>query len=453
MLLNIPVGARELLSRLTACGHQAYVVGGCVRDSLLGREPKDWDICTSAAPEEMVQAFGGLRVVDTGLKHGTLTVVIDHTPYEVTAFRVDGAYTDHRHPDSVTFVTDVRQDLARRDFTVNAMAYHPDTGLVDAFGGQEDLRRGIIRCVGDPTARFTEDALRILRALRFASVYDFTIDPDTASAIHVLHPTLSRVAPERIRAELDKLLCGAGVGRILRAYADVITGLLPEMRACVGFDQRTPFHRFDVWEHTVRAVEQVPPTAVLRLTMLLHDAGKPACFSLDEEGVGHAYGHPVVSRELAEQVLTRLRYDNATRDRVLTLVTWHDRKLDDDPRLLTRRLNQLGEETLRQLLEVHRADNLAKGSAVPAEVKEWYQRTRSALQALLDSHPCFTLRDMAVRGGDLSAAGIPPGRALGACLQALLEQVMAGALPNDKDALLAWARAWAEQHKHDRTGG
>ncbi len=443
---NLPAGALFLLSRLNACGHQAYVVGGCVRDSLLGRTPKDWDICTSATPEEMRHAFDGLHVIETGLQHGTLTAVVDHEPYEVTTFRVDGAYTDHRHPDSVTFVRDVRDDLSRRDFTVNAMAYSPETGLVDAYGGREDLRRRLIRCVGEPSARFQEDALRILRALRFASVYGFAIDPDTAQAIRQLYPTLRDVAAERIRVELDKLLCGTAAEDILRAYPEVFTFLLPEMAPCVGFVQRTAYHRFDVWEHCLQAVGHVPPDPVLRLTMLLHDSGKPACFTVDAAGIGHARGHPRASRALAEQVLTRLKYDNATRDRVLTLVACHDVPLEPDPKLLTRRLHQLGEDALRQLIEVHRADNLAKGTAAPVAVEGWYRHVLLALDELLAQKPCFTLRDLAARGDDLAALGIPRGPALGACLNDLLEQVMDGAVPNDRDALLGQAQTWLQQH-------
>lgn len=248
-MIELPVGARRILEALHTAGYQAYVVGGCVRDSLLGKAPKDWDLCTSATPRQMQQVFAGWHVVETGLQHGTLTVVVDHVPYEVTTFRVDGAYTDHRHPDEVTFVTDVREDLARRDFTVNAMAYHPVTGVVDAFGGQEDLKRGIIRCVGDAPTRFEEDALRILRALRFSSVYGFAIDGTTAQAAHTLKHTLQGVAAERIQVELTKMLCGQGAGMILRRYADVIAQVVPAVLPMIGFDQKTPWHRYDVWEH------------------------------------------------------------------------------------------------------------------------------------------------------------------------------------------------------------
>lgn len=446
MLLRIPDGARLVMERLHEAGFEAYVVGGCVRDALLGLVPSDWDLCTSARPEEMQRVFAGFHVVETGLQHGTLTIVIDHVPYETTTFRVDGAYTDHRHPDGVTFVSRVEDDLARRDFTINAMAYHPDTGLVDAFGGQEDLKRRVIRCVGAPEKRFEEDALRILRALRFASTYDFAVEEATAEAVHRLYPSLQNVAAERIRVELQKLLCGRGVGRILREYADVITYLLPELAPCVGFDQKRPeFHRYDVWEHTLRAVEAVAPQAALRWAMLLHDAGKPACFSVDEQGMGHAYGHGAVSRQYAEQAMERLKMDHATRDKVLMLVAHHDDPLDSSRKLLMRRLNQYGAEGVRELVEVHHADVLAKGTAAPRQVDAWAEEILQALEALLAEKPCVTLKALAVRGDDLLRVGCPKGRTVGICLEHLLEQVMAGEIPNEREALLDAARSIWEQ--------
>ena len=435
-MMQIPSDAAWLLDRLNGAGYRAYVVGGCVRDALLGLPPKDWDVCTSARPEEMQAVFRGCHVVETGLKHGTLTVVLGHVPYEITTFRVDGAYTDHRHPDGVTFVTDVREDLARRDFTVNAMAYHPREGLVDAFGGQEDLRRGVIRCVGDPSKRFGEDALRILRALRFAAVYGFAVDAGTASAAHRLKATLDQVAAERIRVELAKLLCGRACGEVLRTFADVVAQVLPEVAPMFGFDQRNPHHRYDVWEHTVRAVEAAPPVEALRLTLLLHDAGKPASFSVDENGVGHAYGHGAVSRALAESALTRLKADHLTAGRVLTLVAHHDIPLSTEAKVLKRRLHQFGEETLRQLMEVQRADNLAKGTLPAEEVEAWAAELRLALDALMATAPCVTLRDLAVNGRDIMALGLT-GKAVGACLNALLEAVLEERLPNEREALVA----------------
>lgn len=438
-MIQIPPHAERILTLLNQAGYKAYVVGGCVRDALLSRTPKDWDICTSALPDEMERVFQGFRVVETGLKHGTLTVVLDGIPYEITTFRVDGAYTDHRHPDGVTFVTDVREDLARRDFTVNAMAYHPVEGLIDAFGGQEDLQRKVIRCVGQPEERFREDALRILRALRFASVYGFTIDEETAKATHKLKETLNLVAAERIRAELGKLLCGQGCGDILRAYRDILGQILPQLIPMFDFPQCTPYHRFDVWEHTVRSVENVPATEVLRFAMLLHDAGKPATFTRDESGVGHFCGHAACSEKIAEAVMTRLRMDKATAQRVILLVKHHDIDLSTDGRLLKRRLNQFGEEALRQLIDVQEADQLAKGTCDRAEIRASAAALRQALDALLASAPCFTLKDLAVNGRDIAALGAK-GSAIGDVLQHLLSCVMDDVLPNEKDSLLREAK-------------
>ena len=437
--MRLPEGAAFILERLKARGYQAYVVGGCVRDALMDLTPKDYDVCTDALPEALQAIFADCRVIETGLRHGTLTVLYDHEPYEVTTFRVDGAYSDHRHPDGVTFVSDVTADLGRRDFTVNAMAWSPDAGLVDAFGGQSDLRDRLIRCVGDPETRFGEDALRILRALRFASVYGFSIEENTAAAIHALKGTLKNVAAERIRAELAKLLCGQGAEGILRGYSDVIFTLFPPLAAMHGFDQRTPYHRYDVWEHTLRALAASPATEVMRLTMLLHDSGKPASFILDERGVGHAHGHPKRSAEIARHVLTQLRVDNATLDRVTLLVANHDYPLTPERRIILRRLSRFGEEVLRQLIEVHRADGLGKGTVSAEQVEDWTSTMLRSLDAVLAEKPCFTLKGLAVTGSDLIAAGIPKGRAIGQCLERLLEQVIDGKLPNERDALLSAA--------------
>ncbi len=434
-MIQLPSNVERILTLLNRAGYKAYVVGGCVRDALLSKIPKDWDICTSALPDDMERVFHGFRVVETGLKHGTLTVVLDGVPYEITTFRVDGAYTDHRHPDGVTFVTDVREDLARRDFTVNAMAYHPAEGLIDAFGGQEDLQRKVIRCVGQPEERFREDALRILRALRFASVYGFTIDEETTKAAHVLKETLNLVAAERIRAELGKLLCGQGCGAILRAYRDILGQILPQLTPMFDFPQCSPHHRFDVWEHTVRSVENVPATEALRFTMLLHDAGKPATFTRDEAGIGHFHGHAAYSEKIAEEVMTRLRMDKATAQRVILLVKHHDISLSTDSRLLKRRLNQFGEEALRQLIDVQEADQLAKGTCDPEEIRASADALRQALDALLASAPCFALKDLAVNGRDIAAIGAK-GSAIGDILQHLLSCVMDDTLPNEKEPLL-----------------
>ncbi|MBQ6515460.1 MAG: HD domain-containing protein [Clostridia bacterium] len=440
--LTLPAPVAELLARLKQAGFSAYAVGGCVRDSLLGMEPHDWDICTSALPEQMQEVFSGYRTVETGLKHGTLTVIADHLPYEVTTFRIDGDYTDHRHPDSVIFVDDLTRDLARRDFTVNAMAWSPDAGLQDPFGGQQDLSAKIIRCVGEPEQRFDEDALRILRAMRFAAVYDFEIESSTASALRKMAPDLKRIAGERIREELLRLLCGKAAGRILRAYPEVLAEIIPEIRPMIGYDQRNHHHSYDLWEHTVRGIECVPADPVLRLTMLLHDTGKPVVRTTDEKGEGHYKGHPKVSEEIARRTAEALHLDNAFRDRLCTLVRHHDTPLrtengeiNTDRSFLLRRLNKYGETDLRALFLIHRSDRIATGYTTTEREDIRLKERMNALDALLAEQPCFTLKDLAVNGRDLTATGLK-GKAVGETLQQLLEAVMDGAVPNEKEALL-----------------
>ena len=439
--MELPREVSDLIDRLEQAGYSAYAVGGCVRDSLLSLRPHDWDLCTSARPEEMQAVFRGEHLAETGLKHGTLTVVIDHHPYEITTFRTDGTYTDHRHPDSVTFVEDVSGDLARRDFTVNAMAYSPRTGLVDLFGGRRDLENRVIRCVGTPADRFREDALRILRALRFASAYDFALEAETDKALRMLAPTLKTVAAERIQAELLKLLCGPGAGRILRAYPDVLTVIIPEIGPMVGYDQRNHHHHFDLWEHTVQAVENMPAEPDLRLTMLLHDTGKPAVCTVDDRGEAHYRGHQAASAVIAERVTDELRCDRKTRDRVIRLVRYHDIPLRTDSgavnldrSFLLRRLNRFGEEDFRALILIHRADRIATGHS-PREREDRRMAERiAALDALLAEKPCFTLKDLAVNGNDLQALGLK-GPAVGDALKQLLDAVMDGRIPNEKAQL------------------
>ncbi len=440
--MELPRTVSELITRLEQGGFSAYAVGGCVRDTLLSLQPHDWDLCTSARPEEMLEVFRGFRVAETGLKHGTLTVIMDHVPYEITTFRTDGSYTDHRHPDSVRFVDEVSGDLARRDFTVNAMAYSPRTGLVDLYGGQEDLAAGVIHCVGTPEERFREDALRILRALRFASVYDFAVEPETDAALRLLAPSLERIAAERIREELFRLLAGPGAGRILRAYPEVLAVVIPEIRPMIGYDQRNHHHHFDLWEHTVQGVENVPPDPVLRLTMLLHDTGKPSVCVTDEKGEAHYPKHQAASAVIAERVTAALRCDRETAERVVRLVRWHDLPMRTDSGevnlsrpFLLRTLNRFGEEDLRALFVIHFADRTATGySSREREARRLAERT-AALDALLAEQPCFTLKDLAVNGNDLKAAGLE-GPAVGNALQQLLSAVMEGTVANGKGDLL-----------------
>ena len=317
--MEIPGYVQAVLEALEAAGHEAWCVGGCVRDALLGREPGDWDVTTSARPEETLAVFP-TQGEPTGLKHGTVTVKTPGGPVEVTTYRIDGTYRDHRRPDSVIFTASLEADLSRRDFTVNAMAANLRGAFRDPFGGREDLRQGILRCVGDPDRRFQEDALRILRGLRFSASLGFSLEPGTAAALRRNRKLLGEVAPERIQVEFFKLLPGKAAAQVLRTYPEVFGVFWPELLAMVGFDQRNRHHCYDVWEHTLHALAAAPEDPVLRCTMLLHDVGKPASFTLDKQGVGHFYGHPAVSRELAEGMLRRLRCGTDFRETVVRLV-------------------------------------------------------------------------------------------------------------------------------------
>ena len=338
-MLTLPPQVHTALDRLAAAGWEAYVVGGAVRDALRGCAAGDWDITTNAEPAQVERIFAGERLIETGLKHGTVTVLLGGLPLEITTYRVDGDYTDHRRPDAVRFTRSLREDLLRRDFTMNALAYNPRTGLVDICGGAEDIARGIVRCVGEPDRRFQEDGLRILRALRFASVLGFQITPETAAAIHRNAALLQYLAAERVRSELTKLLCGQNVGAVLREFADVPAVPIPELRPMFGFEQHNPHHDRDVWQHTVAVVAHIPPEPVLRWAALLHDVGKPPCFSRGPDGVGHFYGHAAKSAELADAVLMRLRFDTAGRTRITQLIRYHDLPVPPEPKPVRRLMN------------------------------------------------------------------------------------------------------------------
>lgn len=437
--MYLPEPVREAIGRLQAAGFAAYAVGGCVRDARMGRSPGDYDLATAALPQETERVFAGEKRIETGIRHGTVTVLLGGMALEITTFRVDGTYSDSRRPDSVAFTPSLPEDLRRRDFTVNAMAYSPGEGYVDPFGGAEDIQNRVIRCVGDPEERFREDALRVLRALRFASVLEFQIEPATAAALRRQAPSLERVSPERVSAELTKLLLGPGARGVLLEYSDVLRAVLPELWPMVGFDQRNRHHIYDVWEHSAVTVENVPPDRVLRWAALLHDSGKPACFTLDEAGEGHFYGHPAESARIAEEVLRRLRFDNATRERIVTLVRQHDRQMEDTDPAVKRALSRLGEETYFQLLELKRGDNLAQSPEFRGRL-ELCHRLEARARALLAQGSCFSLRDLAVKGGDLLAAGMKPGPELGETLDWLLDAVLEGRCDNDKAALLALAK-------------
>lgn len=434
--MNLPLspGAAKALALLQAAGYEAWIVGGCVRDALLGLPPKDYDLTTSALPEETQRIFAAYPRIETGLRHGTVTVLLEGEPLEITTYRVDGVYSDARHPDGVTFTRSLRQDAARRDFTINAMAYAPGQGLQDFFGGQADLARGILRAVGTAEKRFREDALRILRALRFASVLDFTLEGETARAARACAPLLAAVSAERVSGELGKLLCGKAAGRVLREYPDVLGVVLPEILPMVGLDHRNAYHCYDVWTHTAVAVDHVPPELPLRLAMLLHDIGKPDTFSLGEDGQGHFYGHPRCSVELAEKILTRLRFPRRTRERVLTLVRYHDAVLEESPQRVRRWLNKLGPEVFFDLLAIQGGDAAAQAPAYCTRL-DHLRRLETLARQVLDQAPCLTVRDLAVGGEDLLALGYR-GPAIGRALRALLDQVLSETVSNEKNALL-----------------
>lgn len=436
MPFEMPRAVQMIIQTLNRAGYDAYAVGGCVRDSLLGRMPKDWDVCTSALPEQVMTAFPGHKIYTVGIQHGTVVLPLEGENYEITTFRTDGAYSDHRHPDEVRFVRSLREDLARRDFTINAMACHPELGLQDCFGGQEDLKNGLIRCVGNPEERFEEDGLRILRALRFAARYGFTIEPATARAIHRKAELLRCVAGERIWTELRGILAGPQAGRLAEEYRDVLAVVIPELTAMFDFPQRNPHHCFDVWTHTCRALDGVRGDGVLGFVLLLHDSGKPACQTRDARGIDHFHGHPKVSAELAEQVLERFRCDNRTRESVSLLILWHDYCRAPRRRGAKRLLAALGSERTQQLFHIAEADARAQSPETLDEKLETLERWRELVAQLEEENACLHTKDLAVSGRDLIALGCKPGPDLGRVLNELLEAVLRDEVPNERDALL-----------------
>ena len=436
MKFEIPAGAGYILQTLAAAGHEGYLVGGCVRDLLRGVEPHDWDICTSALPEETERCFAGQPIIETGLKHGTVTVLEGGEPYEITTYRTEGPYSDSRRPDFVRFVPNLEEDLARRDFTMNAIAMDLQGNLRDPFGGVDDIKAGLIRCVGEPDQRFQEDGLRVMRALRFAAVFGYEIEEQTAQAVHENRTMLDRVAAERINAELCKLLVGKGAGDVLRHYPDVFCQFWPQLGPLVTLEQNNPWHCWDGWEHTIHTLEAAPADVTLRLAMLLHDIGKPACKSTDERGIDHFYGHPAVSAQLANQMLRALKFDNRTRERVVLLVERHDAQLPPKSQVICRWLNRLGSEAFFRLLDVKRADNMGQ---TPEKVKDRLtelDEIRVKAERILVERQCLTLKDLAVDGRDVIAAGIEPGPEVGRILEGLLGRILDGEIQNDRSILL-----------------
>lgn len=440
MTMDMPKNVDTAINLLQSAGFEAYAVGGCVRDSLLGKTPNDWDITTSAKPEDMKSVFADFHCIDTGIKHGTVTVVIDGEPLEITTFRLDGEYEDNRHPKSVTFTSDLGADLGRRDFTVNAMAYSKMTGTVDLFGGQNDLKNKIIRCVGDPDRRFNEDALRILRALRFASALDFEIEEKTAQSLLKNCALLGNISEERIAKELLKLVCGKGAKRILTDFAPVLFEILPELQPMYKNSHDNPHHCYDIYEHTLIAVESIDPEPTLRFAMLLHDCGKPAVKKFDENGVAHFYGHQRISAEISAQILARLKVSNKFRDEILFLVSNHDRwELYENTEKMPRYLSKFGLDGVLKLLKVMRADVLAQSPEYRYRLDQISDAEEIA-KNLAAQKPCLSLRELQINGRTLMDIGIPQGRKLGAVLAQLLDEVIDGVTKNTQEALTTRAR-------------
>ena len=439
MKITLPRKVIMIINNLRLHGYEAYAVGGCVRDSILAKRPEDWDITTSARPEEIKKLFR--RTVDTGIEHGTVTVLIGKDAFEVTTYRIDGAYEDSRHPKEVRFTNRLEEDLRRRDFTINAMAYNDEVRLVDVFGGMRDLNHHLIRCVGDARERFSEDALRILRAVRFSAQLDFPIEEETAEAIKELAPTLENISAERIQAELVKLLVSAHPERIQDAYELGITKIiLPEWDAMVGVEQNTPHHKYDVAQHTLHALKSVKRDKILRLTMLFHDMGKPSVKTTDENGCDHFKRHALVSEEIARKVMHRLKFDNDTIKKVSRLVCYHDYRMAATPKNVRRAMNRIGVELFPYYLAVRMADAKAQSPYKRREKIENIIAIREIYQEILLNKEFITLRQLAVSGRELMDLGMQPGRELGSMLSELLEYVIDDPARNEKEILCSYVK-------------
>ncbi len=435
MHIQMPDKVHKIIEVLETAGYEAYAVGGCVRDSILGREPNDWDITTSAKPEETKSLFA--RTIDTGIKHGTVTVMLDKEGFEVTTYRIDGIYEDSRHPKEVTFTVSLEEDLKRRDFTVNAMAFNERTGLVDIFGGLADIEQGIIRCVGNAEERFTEDALRMLRAVRFSAQLGYEIEEKTKQAIRRLASNLKRISAERIQAELVKLVTSPHPDYLRTAYETGITKhILPEFDICMETNQNNPHHCYNVGEHILHSMQETAPDKVLRLGMLFHDIAKPQTLSIDDEGITHNKGHAELGEKMTKQILRRLKFDNDTIDKVSKIVLYHDQEVGLTPSGVRRAVNRMGEEIFTMLFAVQYADVLAQSDYLREEKLQKLTYKKEIYQGICQRKECLSLKDLAVTGSDLIALGIPAGRQIGVILNELLDIVLEEPARNTREELL-----------------
>lgn len=441
MKIIIPDNVNTIISTLEKNGFEAYIVGGCVRDSILKRQPNDWDICTSASPYDTLKIFSPqYHVIETGLRHGTVTIVIDGEQFEVTTFRIDGEYSDNRRPDSVKFTKNIGDDLARRDFTINAMAYNDKTGIIDLYDGFNDYKRRLIRSVGDAKERFEEDSLRILRAVRFASQLDFDIEQNTSKAVFEQKMLLKNISAERINVELCKTLTGVSGVKMLDLYKEVFAVFIPEIKAMFDFEQHNFHHIYDVWGHTVKALESAPNDLIIKLSVLFHDIGKPSVFFKDENGVGHFYGHAKVSADMTDKILERLRFDNNTRKSVRELIYYHDSEILNGNKYIKRWLAKIGETQLRRLLEVKRSDTKGLAPQFIPERIEFFNESEKKLDDIISQKQCFTQKELAVSGKDLIAMGVEPGKTVGVILNRLLKAVIDDKIENEHDVLMKNAR-------------
>ena len=432
--MELPFQICEILERIEHAGFEAFTVGGCVRDHLMGITPHDFDITTSATPKETENIFADCRVIETGIKHGTVTVLYKGISTEVTTFRVDGDYTDGRHPDSVSFSRKIEDDLSRRDFTMNGIAYNPKLGYVDPFGGKADIEHGIIRCIGDPDKRFGEDALRVVRALRFSAALGFPIEEETARAMISHKTALRKVSVERIFAELKRLLCGKDVRRVLMEFPEVFAVILRPLGKEIGYDQGSKYHDSTLYEHTARSVGAAPDTIEMRLAMLLHDVGKPACRSEDENGECHYYGHSEISARMADDMLRALKCDNALRERVVEIVRYHDLPVETSRRYIRRQLAKHGAEVFADIMAAHIADDSAKREFCRDRIPK-AQEALAIAKEISEEKPCFSVKMLDISGNDLKSI-VPPSPLMGEILSKLFEEVIDEKLPNEKSALM-----------------
>lgn len=439
--ISLPEKARTILGMLRAAGFETYAVGGCVRDSLMGRQPQDWDITTSARPEEVKRLFA--HTIDTGIRHGTVTVMLGREGFEVTTYRIDGKYEDARHPKEVEFTRSLAEDLKRRDFTMNAMAYNEEDGLVDLFGGLDDIRSQMIRCVGDPKERFEEDALRMMRTVRFAAQLGFSIEGRTREAVSLLAGNLRKISAERVQAELVKLLVSDHPEQV-RTLSEIgiSAAIFPWLDEMFATPQENPHHIYDVGEHTVQALTHVPADKDLRLTMLLHDIAKPRCRTVDAQGICHFYGHPKEGAAMARKVMRDWKFDNATTDRVCRLVLWHDHNPRLTPTKVRRTIHEIGPDAYPDLFAVKRADTMAQSDYQREEKLRYIEDYEALWREITERGDCISLKGLALTGRDLIAAGMAPGKGIGEMLGRLLDWVMENPSRNTRDNLMRKVEEW-----------